>query len=477
MPHTDGGSIYTDPAGTNLYFSAQNSSGSQVNYIAAPIAWTPGQWHFIALTYSSTNTALYLDGQFATNGAGISVLPSSTVLANGFTIGSDTNGQSQAHGTLDDIYTYNFVLDTNTISSTFSLFNPSYHLLNSWSFDNEDDIWASDLGYDPVSFTNLTTTIGDNTAILLDTGTPAWLQYNVYESDGRTNLTADQGSVTMWFSPDWSSVNNFGSGPGWGQLFGVGEYTSGASYGWWSLYVDGDATNLSFGAQDNVGNQTNYLTVPISWTANKWHFLALTYSATNTALYIDGTLATNGVGMSVWPSSTVLSNGLYFGSDTNGAAQARGIYDDIATYNIALDSTAVSNLFAVEAVPYILNPLTAFSLNITSAPSTPSYIPQYNEITGLGALLLVSNAATCSYGTNAYNVWITNVTAKAVGSGTNVTMNLTFTIEGERIQSPMMLSPIRCYPPARTAFLGRGWDRALIAMSIRSRTCHPQPAS
>ena len=44
--------------------------------------------------------------------------------------------------------------------------------------------------------------------------------------------------------------------------------------------------------------------------------------------------------------------------------------------------------------------------------------------------LSVSNAASCSYGTNAYNVWITNVTAKAVGSGTNVTMNLTFTIEG-----------------------------------------------
>ena len=43
------------------------------------------------------------------------------------------------------------------------------------------------------------------------------------------------------------------------------------------------------------GYTTNYLTFPISWTANGWHFIALTYSATNLALYLDGKLATNGV--------------------------------------------------------------------------------------------------------------------------------------------------------------------------------------
>jgi hypothetical protein len=422
-------SLYTDPAGANLYFSAQNGSGTTTNYLSAPIAWTPGQWHFIALTYSSTNTALYLDGQLATNGIGMSVWPSTTVLANGLNIGSDTNGESQAHGAFDDIYTYNYVLSSNTISSTFSVFNPYYYLLDSWSFGNKFNPWNSDFGYAPVSYTNLNTTLGDGWALDLDTNTAAWLQYNVYEADGRTNLTVNQGSVTMWFAPSWASANNYGTGPGaWGQLIGAGEYTSDASYGWWSLYVDSGGTNLYFGAEDNAGTQTNYLTFPITWNAMQWHFIALTYSATNTALYVDGTLATNGVGVSTWPSSTVLSNGFDFGSDTNGASQARGIFDDIATFSIPLNAIAVSNLYANEEFAYMIDPLTTFKNGVVSANAQPSSSPMvYEAITGSGNLQNIGSASSCYSSTN---VWITNVVATMTGSGTNATMNLMFTIEG-----------------------------------------------
>ncbi|HEX3855744.1 MAG TPA: LamG domain-containing protein [Verrucomicrobiae bacterium] len=281
-------SLYTDPAGTNLYFSAQNNGGTQANYLSAPIAWTAGQWHFIALTYSSTNTALYLDGQLATNGTGMTIWPSSGVLANGFYIGSDTNGLTQAHGKFDDLYTYNFVLSSNTISSTFNAFNSYYYMLDSWSFTDKDGFWASDFGYSAVSFTNLNRTLGDGLALLLDTNTAAWLRYNVVESDGRTNLMVNQGSVTLWFAPDWASANNYGSGPGSaGELINAGQWTGDASYGWWSLNVDQGGTNLYFSAQ-NAGSQTNYFTLPITWNALQWHFIALTYSATNTALYVDG---------------------------------------------------------------------------------------------------------------------------------------------------------------------------------------------
>jgi hypothetical protein len=420
-------SLYTDPAGMNLYFSAQNNAGSQVDYLSAPISWTANQWHFLALTYSSTNTALYLDGKLATNSTGMTIWPSSTVLANGFYIGSDTNGQNQAHGAFDDIYTYNFVLSSNTISSTFAAFNSYYYLLDSWSFENKDGFWASDFGYPAVSFTNLTQTLGDNYALVLDTNTAAWLRYNVYEADGRTNLMVNQGSVTMWFAPDWASTNAGGVGPGaWGQLIDAGEWTSDASYGWWSLNVDPSGTNLWFSAQ-NAGSQTNYLSFPIAWSAKDWHFIALTYSATNTALYLDGRLATNGVGMTIWPSSSVLSHGFYIGSDTNGETQAQGIFDDIATYSIPLDAMTVSNLFVNEESPYQIDPYTTFGAHVTSAPSNPSYIPSFNAITGAGFLLMVSNTATCVYSTN---VWLTNVVTSMVGSGTNATMNVTFAIEG-----------------------------------------------
>ena len=58
---------------------------------------------------------------------------------------------------------------------------------------------------------------------------------------------------------------------------------------------------------------------PISWTTNYFHFIALTYSPTNTALYLDGVLATNGPGVTVYPGPDVLTNGFIIGSDNNGA--------------------------------------------------------------------------------------------------------------------------------------------------------------
>ncbi len=421
-------SLNVDPAGANLYFSAQDNAGNTANYLSAPIAWTSNQWHFVALTYSVTNTALYLDGQLATNGAGMSIWPSSTVLSNGFFIGSDSYGLTQAHGMFDDIYTYNWVLSSNTISSTFNAFQPAYYLLDSWSF-SDTNAWTSDFGYAPLSFTNLTTALGDGWALVLDSTNAALLQYNVVETNGRPNLMVNQGSIAMWFAPDWASTNEGGFGPGsLGELINVGQWTSGASYGWWSLNVDPAGANLYFSAQDNAGDTTNYLSAPIAWTTSGWHFIVLSYSATNTALYLDGQQATNGAGMSIWPSSNVLSNGFEIGSDTNGNYQAHGIFDDIATYSIPLNSSAVSNLFANEETPYMIDPWTTFKDSIRSANGLPSVTPTvYEAITGIGSLQNIGSASTCYSSTN---VWITNVVATMSGSGTNATMNLMFTIEG-----------------------------------------------
>jgi len=437
-------SLYTDPAGANLYFSAQNNSGTQTNYLSAPISWTPGQWHFIALTYSAAHTSLYLDGQLATNGVGMSIWPNGDVLDNGFYIGSDTNGEAQAHGMFDELYTYNFVLDSNTVSGTFNSFQPGFYLLDSWSFWDTNG-WTSDLGYAPVSFTNLAVSdLGDAyssmRSVVVDSTNAAWLQYNVVETNGRQNLTVNQGTITMWFAPDWASTNTGGFGPGgWGQLINVGQWTSDASYGWWSLYTDPAGENLYFSAQDGAGTQTNYLSVPISWTFNAWHFIALTYSATNTALYLDGQLATNGVGVSVLPGTNVLANGFYIGSDTNGAAQAHGIFDDIYTYGIPLSSNAVVSLYANEKIGFGMNPynfasdliLSAQSSTYTLSSASPTNMIIQDVFTGLGNLQdLGPSTNGCMDGTNAYNVWITNVVATMVGSGTNATMNLQFSIEG-----------------------------------------------
>ena len=160
---------------------------------------------------------------------------------------------------------------------------PTNAPLDSWSFYDSTN-WTSDYGYAPVSFTNIAfSPLGDFHSLVVDTNVPAWLQYNVYENDGTTNLTVDSGTVTFWFAPSsWSSTNAGGMGPGeYGRLFEVGAYTPDSSYGLWSIYVDDVGNNIYFSAQTNdlSSSLTTYLSAPISWTTNYFHFVALTYSA------------------------------------------------------------------------------------------------------------------------------------------------------------------------------------------------------
>jgi len=313
---------------------------------------------------------------------------------------------------------------------------PTNAPLDSWSFHDNTN-WTSDLHYAPVSFTNLNfSLLGNGSSLVVDTNIPAWLEYNVYETNGVTNLTVDSGSVTFWFAPNWSSANdtNGGFGPQeFGRLLEVGSYTADSSQGWWSIYVDDGGTNIYFSAQTNDGSGYTYtLSAPIDWTTNYFHFIALTYCSTNVALYLDGQLATNDSdGLPVWPGNDVLASGFYIGSDSNGVLQAHGLFNTVATYNYPLDSNDVQQIYNWEDNIYIINPFNIPYMNfLNSAPSSPSTNgPDADVITGQGFLLWVTNSANCVYGTNAYQVWITNVVATATGSGTN-NMVLTFTIQG-----------------------------------------------
>lgn len=312
--------------------------------------------------------------------------------------------------------------------------SPSYTPLDYWPF-NDTTNWTSGLGYAPVSFTNIASTwLGNGTSLFIDSTNPAWLQYNVFENDGTTNLTVDQGSVTFWFAPYWSSTNDAGGGLGpqeWGRLLEVGGYTPDSSYGWWSIYVDPAGANIYFSAQtnDNSGNAYT-ISMPIDFTTNYWHFITLTYSSTNVSLYLDGQLETNDTGgLNVWPGSDVLSNGFFVGSDSNGIYQAQGMIDDLYTYNVPLDAGTIGGYFIFDGFDYWMNPRNAAAMfKISSGQTqTTQYTPFNDVITGPGNLQLVGSASTCSNGTNAYNVWITNVVTATAGNGT---MNLEFTIEG-----------------------------------------------
>ena len=309
---------------------------------------------------------------------------------------------------------------------------PTNTPLDSWTFHDPTN-WTSDAGYAPVSFTNLAYSYrGDaqSWSLELDTNVPAWLIYNVYESDGTTNLTVDSGSVTFWFAPSsWASTNAGGMGPGEaGRLLEVGSYTPDSSYGLWSIYVDEGGNNLYFSAQTNdlSSSLTTYLSFPISWTTNDFHFVALTYSATNTALYLDGTLVTNGSGVTVYPGPDVLANGFALGADNSGVYESQGMLNTVATYNYPLDSNDVQTIFNWYYEYYMINPFNVDMFSIVSAPSSPSTnYYTYDIITGAGNLQQVGTVTAIS----STNVWITNVLATAIGGGTN-NMRLQFTIQG-----------------------------------------------
>ena len=212
--------------------------------------------------------------------------------------------------------------------------------LCTWSFN--DTNWLSDLGYAPVSFTNLNNPPGvAGNALQVDSTNAAWLQYNIFEADGTTNLSFGfyGGTIELRVLPDWNS----GTGPGnWGRIIDVGAFSTNAPSSWWSLYFSPDGSTLYFSSETN-GVFTNYLSCPISWDTNTWHFIALTYNRLRSALYIDGQLATNGSAMKYQPSQAALTNGFFVGSDNTGLAQSRVLIDDMVTYNYPLDADEVTN--------------------------------------------------------------------------------------------------------------------------------------
>ena len=305
---------------------------------------------------------------------------------------------------------------------------PTNKPIASWSFRNQTN-WTSDQGYAPISFTNLNfSVLGDGASLVVDTNLPAWLNFHVIEpSTGATNLVLNApGSLTFWFAPEWATTNG---GPGqWSELFGVGEWTTNAAYGYWGLSVDAPGSNLWFQAQDGAGNSYG-LSAPISWRTNYFHYVALTYSSTNVSLYLDGQLATNDPGgLSVWPGTNAVSAGIYFGSDTNGLLQADGLFNLVQAYSYPLSPNDVQKFFNWNYGYYIMNPNNKAMMHIVSASSNPSTSPSTPDvITGQGNLLiLVSNVTPCvSVSTN--QVWLTNVTASVAGNGT---MGIIFTIEG-----------------------------------------------
>jgi hypothetical protein len=222
----------------------------------------------------------------------------------------------------------------NSVAVIINEFVPLGH----WTF-NDTNTWIGESGQLPLSATRVAgVSSWSSNAVLVDSASPAWIVYNVLESNGHANINCQTGSVLFWFKPDWSSADAGGNGPGTcGRLIEIGDYNPAFTNGWWGLCLNPDGTQLLFGTSTNGGGMTN-LTAGISWRSNEWHQIALTCSPAGSDLYVDGQLLASGSGVSCFPNADEQTNGFRIGSDREGINQAGGAFDELETFNYPLDA-------------------------------------------------------------------------------------------------------------------------------------------
>jgi len=241
-----------------------------------------------------------------------------------------------------------------------------------------------------------------------DSNEAAWINYAVTEPSGQTNLDCAQGTFETWISGDFNSSDGLGA---WGVILEAGNWNTNlaAAAGAWGIFISPDASNVFFSAQGN-GIFTNFCTAPIAWNAGDWHHLAVTFDSTNTAIYLDGTTAGSGPGVTIIPSAEVLSNGFSIGSDGNGTGmlQARSVFNDIWIYNYPLDAATISNNYFYESQN--VYPLPGDGGNFTMDSGPPSFPGGFNG--GTNSPDGSTNSPAYAFDTN--GLWI-----QALPLGTN----------------------------------------------------------
>jgi len=207
-----------------------------------------------------------------------------------WTVDSDYDGRSDAQEIIDGTDPFN----PNSVLSV---------RLGYFQFDNTNT-WAGSAGQLPLVANNVAGVASWSTnGALIDSPKAAILKYRDVETNGNANINLRNGTVRFWFRPDWSSANAGGGGPGgYARLIEVGSnnpafgnsWTVGSTNGWWALFLNTNGTQLAFGSSTNGGGLVD-LSAGISWLSNQWHQIVLTYTPTNSLLYLDGQLAANGM--------------------------------------------------------------------------------------------------------------------------------------------------------------------------------------
>ncbi len=228
--------------------------------------------------------------------------------------------------------------------------------LNSWRFDGTG--WLTNTRTAPLIYDNLQLVESWSGHALQMTGPSGLLALPNNQPDGIRNLTPEEGTMRLWFASDWTSQPD-GTGPGVAsRLFEFGAWSSTAAQGWWSLAVTPDGTLLGFLAQDANG-QTTILQTPIRWHSGEWHQIALSWSAQETVLFLDGVRAATGPGAALAPLTSFTGiQGFCIGSDVHGGQLAGGQFEEVFTFDRACDDAELAFDYWRNASRTMLGPMT-----------------------------------------------------------------------------------------------------------------------
>jgi len=214
-----------DANGTHLTFCLTNNSGAFVTVLQATgynIFTNKSLWHQIALSYSTTNALIYLDGAIAASNSttALAFLPWSQSLSRKVYLGGDP-ASNLANGDYDYLETFNYQLSAQTIANDYStIFNRDSdgdsltdltELLLGTNPGNPDtdgdgmpDGWEVAFSRNPLSGTNSTWNVDGDSAD----------DYHEYLRGTNPNIPDDPGSPSYFLVGNQANLFNLDFGNG-----------------------------------------------------------------------------------------------------------------------------------------------------------------------------------------------------------------------------------------------------------------------
>ena len=170
-------------------------------------------------------------------------------------------------------------------------------------------------------------------------------------ADGSANINLRHGTIRFWIKPDWSSANQSGTGPGsWARMIEVGTYSAPSTVGIWTLHFDPDGNHILFASTNALDQWSPSFAAPISWQADQWHQIVLTYSPTETRLHIDGGPPVVIPGIGPIPNASIRAHGFAIGTNRSGldywGERIEGQIDEFETFNYPLDAAEIYSNYA-----------------------------------------------------------------------------------------------------------------------------------